>query len=61
MMPLMIRRLRARNPARPARRLGNLAALFVLIAGPLVFGVALLLAGPAQAQATATVPPEKVK
>ncbi|TGS09365.1 mechanosensitive ion channel family protein [Mesorhizobium sp. M2E.F.Ca.ET.209.01.1.1] len=35
--------------------------MFVLIAGPLVFGIALLLAGPAQAQATATVPPEKVK
>ncbi|QND66336.1 mechanosensitive ion channel family protein [Mesorhizobium loti] len=35
--------------------------MFVLIAGPLVFGIALLLAGPAQAQASATVPPEKVK
>ncbi|WP_192250739.1 mechanosensitive ion channel family protein [Mesorhizobium silamurunense] len=34
--------------------------MFVLIARPLVFGIALLLAGPAQAQAP-TVPPEKVK
>ncbi|WP_245474335.1 mechanosensitive ion channel domain-containing protein [Mesorhizobium sp. M2A.F.Ca.ET.042.01.1.1] len=58
---LMIRRLGARNLARPARRLGALTAMFVLIAGPLVFGIALLLAGPVQAQGTATVPPEKVK
>ncbi|MGX9176618.1 mechanosensitive ion channel family protein [Mesorhizobium sp. BHbdii] len=35
--------------------------MFVLIARPLVFGIALLLAGPAQAQAPATVPPERVK
>ncbi|MER9401501.1 mechanosensitive ion channel family protein [Mesorhizobium sp. M0615] len=35
--------------------------MFVLIAGPLVFAIALLLAGQAQAQATATVPPERVK
>ncbi|MDX8520311.1 mechanosensitive ion channel family protein [Mesorhizobium dulcispinae] len=33
--------------------------MLVLTAGPLVFGIALWLAGPAQAQAT--VPPEKVK
>lgn len=60
-MPLMIRRLGARNPARPARRLQYLTAMFVLIARPLVFAIALLLAGPALAQAPATVPPEKVK
>lgn len=59
-MPRMIRRLGARNLARRARRLGYLTAMFVLIAGPLVCGIALMLAGPAQAQA-ATVPPEKVK
>ncbi|RRI01978.1 mechanosensitive ion channel family protein [Mesorhizobium tamadayense] len=35
--------------------------MFVLIARPLVFGIALLLAGQAQAQAPATVPPERVK
>lgn len=35
--------------------------MFVLIARSLVFGIAFLLAGPAQAQAPATVPPEKVK
>ncbi|TPK83065.1 mechanosensitive ion channel family protein [Mesorhizobium sp. B2-4-17] len=35
--------------------------MFVLIARPLVFGIALLLAGPTQAQAPASVPPEKVK
>ncbi|WP_292246523.1 hypothetical protein, partial [Mesorhizobium sp.] len=40
-MPLMIRRLGARNPARPA----YLTAMFVLIARPLVFAIALLLAG----------------
>ena len=50
-MPLMIRRLGARDLARPARRLGDLTAMFVLIARPLVFGIALLLAGQAQAQA----------
>ncbi|WP_292349460.1 hypothetical protein [Mesorhizobium sp.] len=60
-MPLMIRRLGARNPARPARRLRYLTAMFVLIAGSLVVGIALFLAGPAQAQAPATVPPERVK
>src|SRR5438445_129369 len=60
-MPLMIRRLGARNLARPAQRLGDLTAMFVLIARPLVFGMALLLAGPVQAQAPATVPPERVK
>ncbi|MGX9574690.1 mechanosensitive ion channel family protein [Mesorhizobium sp. f-mel] len=59
--PLMIRRLGARNLARLARRLGDLTAMLVLIARPLVFGIALLLAGPAQAQAPATVPPERVK
>ena len=57
----MIRRLGARNLARPARRLGDLTAMFVLIARPLVFGMALLLAGPVQAQAPAAVPPERVK
>ena len=60
-MPLMIRRLGARNLARPARCLGDLTAMFVLIARPLVFGIALLLAGQAQAQAPTTVPPERVK
>lgn len=35
--------------------------MFALIARPLVFGIALLLAGQAQAQAPATVPPERVK
>ncbi|TGT22382.1 mechanosensitive ion channel family protein, partial [Mesorhizobium sp. M4B.F.Ca.ET.172.01.1.1] len=35
--------------------------MLVRIAGPFVFGIALLLAGPSQAQAPATVPPEKVK
>ncbi|ANT48610.1 mechanosensitive ion channel family protein [Mesorhizobium amorphae] len=35
--------------------------MFVLIAKPLLFGIALLLTLPAQAQAPATVPPEKVK
>ncbi|WFP75913.1 mechanosensitive ion channel family protein [Mesorhizobium sp. WSM4906] len=59
-MPLMIRRLGAKNSARPARRLGDLTAMFVLVARPLVFGIALLLAGPALAQAPAAVPPEKV-
>lgn len=55
------RRLGARALARPARRLGDLTAMFALIAKPLVFGIALLLAGQAQAQAPATVPPERVK
>ncbi len=44
-----------------ARHPEYLAAMFVLIAGPLVVGIALFLAGPAQAQAPASVPPEKVK
>ncbi|TJW48789.1 MAG: mechanosensitive ion channel family protein, partial [Mesorhizobium sp.] len=35
--------------------------MLVLIARPLVLGIALLLAGPAQAQAPAPVPPERVK
>ncbi len=35
--------------------------MFVLIARPLVFGITLLLACPAQAQAPATVPPQRVK
>ncbi|TPM19974.1 mechanosensitive ion channel family protein [Mesorhizobium sp. B2-3-5] len=35
--------------------------MFALIARPLVFGIALLLAGPTQAQAPASVPTEKVK
>ena len=35
--------------------------MFVLIARPLVFVIALLLAGQAQAQAPAAVPPERVK
>ncbi|WP_292470995.1 mechanosensitive ion channel family protein [Mesorhizobium sp.] len=60
-MPLMVRRSGLRNLVHPARRPGNLIAMLALIAGPLVFGIALLLAGPAQAQAPATVPPEKVK
>ncbi|WP_245235567.1 mechanosensitive ion channel family protein [Mesorhizobium erdmanii] len=59
-MRRMIRRLGASNLARRARRLGYLTAMLVLIAGSLVFGIALLLADPAQAQA-ATIPPEKVK
>jgi len=59
-MPLIIGRLGARNLARPGR-LGDLTAMFVLIARPLVFGIALLLAGPGQAQQPATVPPERVK
>lgn len=58
-MPRMIGRLGARNLARPARHPGYLTAMFVLVASPIVFGIALLLAGPAQAQAT--VPPERVK
>jgi len=57
----MIPRLGARNLARRAWRLEDLTAMFVLIAGPLVFGIALLLAGPVQAQSPATVPPERVK
>ncbi|WP_246689012.1 mechanosensitive ion channel family protein [Mesorhizobium sp. WSM4310] len=60
-MPRMIRRLEARDLARPAPRLEDLAAMFVLIARPLVFGIALLLAGPTQAQSPPTVPPERVK
>lgn len=60
-MPRITRRLGARNLARPARRLGDLTAMLALIARPLVFGIALLLAGQAQAQAPATVPPERVK
>lgn len=60
-MPLMIRRLGTRSLARPARRLEDLTAMFVVIATSLVLGIALLLAGPAQAQAPATVPPERVK
>lgn len=35
--------------------------MFALIARPLVFGIALLLAGQAQAQAPTAVPPERVK
>ncbi|MBE1706845.1 MULTISPECIES: mechanosensitive ion channel family protein [Mesorhizobium] len=35
--------------------------MFALIARPLIFGIAILLAGPAQAQSPATVPPERVK
>lgn len=35
--------------------------MLALIAGPLAFGIAVLLAGPVQAQAPASVPPEKVK
>lgn len=46
---LMIRRLGARNLARPARRPGYLTAMFFLIARSLVFGIALLLTGPSQA------------
>ncbi|OWK19312.1 hypothetical protein AJ88_44985 [Mesorhizobium amorphae CCBAU 01583] len=57
----MIGRLGARKLARPARHPGYLTAKFVLVASPIVFGIALLLAGPAQAQAPATVPPERVK
>ncbi|WP_292196279.1 hypothetical protein, partial [Mesorhizobium sp.] len=37
---LMIRRLGARNLARPARRPGYLTAMFFLIARSLVFGIA---------------------
>ncbi|MER8789641.1 mechanosensitive ion channel family protein [Mesorhizobium sp. M0983] len=60
-MPRITRRLGARNLARLARRLGDLTAMFALIARPLVFGIALLLTGQAQAQAPATAPPERVK
>ena len=60
-MPLMIRRSGLRNLAGPARRLGDLTAMFVLIARLLVLGIALLPAGPTQAQAQASVPPERVK
>lgn len=60
-MPLMNRRLGAGYLARPARHFGDLTALLAVIAGPLVLGIALLLAGPVQAQAPAAVPPEKVK
>ncbi|WJI67827.1 MULTISPECIES: mechanosensitive ion channel family protein [unclassified Mesorhizobium] len=60
-MLLMKRRLGASKLARPARRLGGLTTMFVLIAGPLVLGIALLLAGPAQAQSPAAVAPDKVK
>ncbi|ESY65656.1 mechanosensitive ion channel family protein [Mesorhizobium sp. M0051] len=60
-VPLMIGRSGATNLARPAQRLGYLTAMLVLVARPLVFGIALLLAGQAQAQAPATVPPERVK
>lgn len=60
-MPLMIRRLGARYLARATQRLRHLSAVFVLAARALVVGMALLLAGQAQAQAPATVPPEKVK
>lgn len=35
--------------------------MFALIAGPLILGIALLLAGPAQAQSPAAVAPDKVK
>ncbi|MER9333808.1 mechanosensitive ion channel family protein [Mesorhizobium sp. M0293] len=60
-MPLMIGRSGAANLARPAQCLGDLTAMLVLIARPFVVGIALLLAGHAQAQAPATVPPERVK
>src|SRR4051794_9369300 len=60
-MPLMIGQLGARNLGSRARRFGDLTAMFVLLARLLVFGIALLLAGPVQAQAPATVPPERVK
>ncbi|MER8810332.1 mechanosensitive ion channel family protein [Mesorhizobium australicum] len=60
-MRLIIRRLGTRNLARPTQPLRHLGAMFVLVARQLIFGIALLLAGPAQAQAQATVPPEKVK
>ncbi|MEI9412812.1 mechanosensitive ion channel family protein [Mesorhizobium salmacidum] len=60
-MPLMTRRLGTRNLARPARRLGTLTAMFVLVARALIVGIALSLAGQAEAQAPATVPPERVK
>ncbi len=60
-MPIMIRRLRAGNLALPVRGLRDLTKMLVLIAGTLVIGIALLLAGPAQAQSPATAPPERVK
>ncbi|MER9168339.1 mechanosensitive ion channel family protein [Mesorhizobium australicum] len=60
-MRLIIRRLGTRNLARPTQPLRHLGTMFVLVARQLIFGIALLLAGPAQAQAQATVPPEKVK
>lgn len=60
-MRLIIRRLGTRNLARPTQPLRHLGAMFVLVARQLIFGIALLLAGPAQAQAPATVPPERVK
>ncbi|MER8491747.1 mechanosensitive ion channel family protein [Mesorhizobium australicum] len=60
-MRLIIRRLGTRNLARPTQPLRQLGAMFVLVARQLIFGIALLLAGPAQAQAPATVPPERVK
>ncbi|ESX28915.1 MULTISPECIES: mechanosensitive ion channel family protein [unclassified Mesorhizobium] len=60
-MLLMKRRLGASKLARPARRLGGLTTMFALIAGPFVLGIALLLAGPAQAQSPAAVAPDKVK
>ncbi|UCI05665.1 mechanosensitive ion channel family protein [Mesorhizobium sp. B1-1-8] len=56
-MTRITRRLGARTLAHPA----DLIAMFVLIARPLAFGIALLLAGPTQAQAPASVPPERVK
>ncbi|MER8920562.1 mechanosensitive ion channel family protein [Mesorhizobium sp. M0802] len=60
-MLLMKRRLGASKLARPARRPGGLTTMFALIAGPLILGIALLLAGPAQAQSPAAVAPDKVK
>ncbi|MHB9434301.1 MULTISPECIES: hypothetical protein [unclassified Mesorhizobium] len=60
-MLLMNRRLGASKLARPARRLGGLTTKFALIAGSFVLGIALLLAGPAQAQSPAAVAPDKVK
>ncbi|WP_246673735.1 mechanosensitive ion channel family protein [Mesorhizobium sp. B2-3-13] len=60
-MPLMIRRLGAKYLARPTQRLRHLGAMFVLVARALIVGIALLLAGQAEAQAPATVPPERVK
>lgn len=44
---------------RTAHRLADMPAMFSVIAGSLVVGIALFLASPAQAQAP--VPPEKVK